>query len=523
LSRRGADGTIADIRTPYFEYFFAEGLINTMLYRQKSDAFIRIFDNGCDSVLGYITSKDDLSDRVVDASGAMFLMALSRKPKTLDTLCQEIAKNFADITPEDIRQDAVDFFTVLEDDGFIVRGETDAELDRKDTHFSYSALKPKNKTDFSLGIQRVNKSTQEYLDERFKGNPRLMSLQIEITSKCNERCVHCYIPHKNRITDIDPALFYNVLDQCGEIGLLDIALSGGEPLLHKNFCDFLYRANDHDLSIEVFSNLTLLTDEIIKTMKAVRVRDVQTSLYSIEPAIHDAITLLPGSCEKTKKGLIRLIDAGVPVSIVCPVMKQNKDTYSDVLRWAQSFGVHSGSDTHILARSDRSTDNLKNCISIDEDIGVISGILENDPDAYNHERFSPDYHNPDKAFPYIQGLCKRSLCVNSAGEVLPNPAWYNVLGNLHTQTLRDIWENSAKIKRLRNIGIRDFPKCRTCPDIQFCGMSLVANANENPDGDIFTIPEHICEHARLERKLVWTWWKGRKDQQGKTNALSSEI
>jgi radical SAM protein with 4Fe4S-binding SPASM domain len=335
-----------------------------MLYHQKFDTFIRIFDNRCDSVLGYITSKSDFSDRVVDASGTTFLRALSRKPKTLDTLCREIAENFAGVTPEDIRQDTVDFFAVLE---------------------------------------------------------------------------------------------------------------------------------------------------------------VQTSLYSVEPAIHDAITLLPGSCEKTKKGLIRLIDAGISVSIVCPVMKQNKDIYSDVLRWAQSLGVHSGSDTHILARSDRSTGNLENRISIDEDIGVISSILENDPDAYNHKRFSPDYHNPGGAFPCIQDLCKSSLCVNSVGDVLPNPAWYNVLGNLHTQTLRDIWENSAKIKRLRSIGLRDFPKCRTCPDIQFCGMSLVGNANENPNGDIFTIPEHICEHARRERKLVWTWWKARKDQQGETNALSPKI
>jgi radical SAM protein with 4Fe4S-binding SPASM domain len=494
-----------------------------MLYRQKIDTFIRVFDNGCGSVLGYITGRSGFSDRVVDASGAMFLRALSRKPKILDTLCREIAENFAGITPEDIRQDVVDFFAVLEEDGFIVSGETDAELDHKDPCVSYSALKPKTNIDFSLGVQWADKNTQEYLDECFKDNPHLMSLQIEITSKCNERCVHCYIPHENKITDIDSALFYNMIDQCGEIGLLDIALSGGEPLLHKNFCEFLYRANDHDISIKVFSNLTPLTDEIIKTMKAVRVRDVQTSLYSVEPAVHDAITLLPGSCEKTKKGLIRLIEAGIPVSIVCPVMKQNKDTYSGVLKWARSLGIHSGSDTHILARSDRSTGNLENRISIDEDIAIISGILENDPDAYNHERFSPDYHNPGGTFPCIQDLCKRSLCVNSAGDVLPNPAWYDVLGNLHTQTLRDIWENSAKIKYLRSIGLKDFPKCRTCPDIQFCGMSLVGNANENPNGDIFTIPEHICEYARRERKLVWTWWKARKDQQGETNALSSEI
>jgi radical SAM protein with 4Fe4S-binding SPASM domain len=487
-----------------------------MLYRQKFDTFIRIFDDGHNSALGYITSKSGYSDRVTDASGAAFLKVLSRKPKTLDALCQEIAKNFAGVMPVDIQQDATDFYAGLEEDGFVVSGETEAELDRKDPLFSYG-LKPAAvmelktvKTYFSPVIQRADKNTQEYLDEHFKDHPRLMNLQIEITGKCNEHCVHCYLPRENKFPDIAPALFYDMLDQCEEMGVLDIALSGGEPLLHKNFCEFLYRANDHDLSIKVLSNLTLLTDEIIKTMKTVRIHDVQTSLYSVEPFVHDAVTLLPGSCEKTKKGLIRLIESGIPVSIVCPVMKQNKDNYSGVLNWARSLGVHSGSDTRIFARFDQSTDNLENRLSVEESIQVISGILENDPGAYNRERFSPDYRGSGKTFPCVQDVCKNTLCVNAAGDVIPNPAWNYILGNLNKQTLRDIWENSTKIKCLRNIELRDFPKCQSCPDIQFCGMSLAGNANENPDGDPFIIPTQTCELARRTRELVWAWWKEKR-------------
>ena len=52
-----------------------------MLYRQKFDTFIRIYDD-----IGYITSKSNNSDRVFDASGAVFLKALSRKARPLESL-----------------------------------------------------------------------------------------------------------------------------------------------------------------------------------------------------------------------------------------------------------------------------------------------------------------------------------------------------------------------------------------------------------------------------------------------------
>ena len=71
-----------------------------MLYRQKFDTFIRIYDD-----IGYITNKSDFSDRVVDSSGAVFLKALSRIPKTLEELCKDIANNFINVSLADLVND----------------------------------------------------------------------------------------------------------------------------------------------------------------------------------------------------------------------------------------------------------------------------------------------------------------------------------------------------------------------------------------------------------------------------------
>jgi radical SAM protein with 4Fe4S-binding SPASM domain len=475
-----------------------------MLYRQKFDTFIRIYDD-----CGYIVNKSDFSDRVTDAAGAVFLKALSRVPKTLPALAAEIAVSFIDADPALIEADAREFYAALEQDGFIVSGETPEELDRKDIRFSYAALEPKTiKTDFTPVIRRATKSTQEYLEEHFKAHPQLTSLQIELSSRCNERCVHCYIPHENKVSDIAPALFYDVLDQCREMGLLNMTLSGGEPMLHKNFCDFLRKAKKYDFSLSVLSNLTLLNDEIIAEMKANRLFSVQVSLYSMNPEIHDSITKLPGSFYKTRDNILQLIENDIPLQISCPTMKQNKNDYVAVLNWAHEHKCRAITDYIMIARYDHTTNNLDNRLSLEEVGGVITAIIDNDP-YYQREILREDFFQEeqrDRSDDRVCGVCISSICMIANGNVYPCSGWQDyICGNLRETTLRDIWENSPKVKYLRNLRKKDFLKCQGCADRGFCAMCMVRNANEDADGDPLHINEHFCKVAALNRKIVLDW------------------
>ena len=483
-----------------------------MLYRQKFDTFIRIYDD-----IGYITSKSDFSDRVVDASGAVFLKALSRNPKTLDELCKEIAKNFIDISPADLMNDAADFFSILEQDGFIISGETEAELDKKDVRFSYSVLEPKTvKTDFTPVIQRAAKNTQDFLNEHFRGKPHLTALQIELSSRCNERCVHCYIPHENKISDIDPALFYDVLDQCRDMGVLGLTLSGGEPMLHKNFCDFLKKAKEYDFSINILSNLTLLNDDIIREMKESRLSSVQVSLYSMNPEIHDAITQLKGSFYKTRDNILRLIENDIPLQISCPTMKQNKDCFAEVLNWAHEHKVRAETDYIMMARYDHTTDNLNNRLSLDEVTKIITDIIEHNP-YYQEELLKADFEKTevrDTGDDIVCGVCIGSICMVANGNVYPCAGWQDyVCGNVRETPLTEIWEKSPKVQYLRSLRKKDFPECTSCADKAFCAMCMVRNANENPQGDPLKINRHFCKVAALNRKIVLDW----KQRQNKTS------
>jgi radical SAM protein with 4Fe4S-binding SPASM domain len=349
---------------------------------------------------------------------------------------------------------------------------------------------------------------------------QLLSVQIELTSRCNERCVHCYIPHETKNRDMDSGLLFSLLDQCRNMGVKQITFSGGEPMLRPGFLQAVSRADWEVLKLRIFSNLTLLADDTVATLKTLNIHEVQASLYSVDPAVHDAVTQISGSCESTKKGIETLVKHDIPVSISCPLMKQNKDSYPGVLDYAKELGIRCVPDTMIMAQSNGGTANLANRLSIEEALDVIKYILDND-DAYNARRFLPGYDSTNDALPCVQNIGADSVCVNANGEAVPAPAWQHILGDLNKQTLRHIWENSPELKKIRAAGLDDFPQCRSCPDIQFCGMSFEGNANENPAGNPFIIQEHICVLARRMRELVHGWHK--KNARKQIETVNREI
>jgi len=472
-----------------------------MLIRQNKDVFIRIYDK-----VGYITNKKNYSDRVVDKVGSVFLSILSREPQTLETLVEKLAQQFIGVDKETLTKDALEFYAMFEEDGFLVSGNTVEELDQKDSRFSYNELDPKTiKKDFTPIIQRAKKTTQDVLDEYFKNDPQLMSLQIELTSRCNERCVHCYIPHENKTKDIAEDLFYDVLKQCKDMGVVSLTLSGGEPMLHPHFTEFLRKAKEFDFAINILSNLTLLNDEILAEMKSMQISSVQVSLYSMVPEVHDSITKLKGSFYKTKNAILKLIENDIPLQISCPNMKQNKTDFIEVLNWANEHKVRAITDYIMMACYDNTTENLDNRLSLGEVEDVIKMIINNDND-YKSEIAGADFENLEKrddSEDIVCGVCVNTINMVSNGNVFPCAGWQSyILGNVKETSLKEIWLNAPKVKFLRGVRKKDFPECQQCEDKLFCAMCMVRNANEDPNGDPFKINTHFCKVAALNKRIV---------------------
>ena len=481
-----------------------------MFYKQRNDTFIRKFED-----LGYITTVGLYNDRVFDKIGSVFLEALTRHPQNIENLADKILKQFVNADRREILADATDFYDTLAFDGFLSKGETEEECRKNDIRFSYRNIDPKTaKSSFVPPVKRAENTTQDFLEKYFDEKPHLTNFQIELTSRCNERCVHCYIPHENKLHDISSETYYSVLSQLHEMNLLGLTLSGGEALLHPQFNEFLKAAQKYDFYVNILSNLTLLTDETVRILRDTTVSSVQVSLYSMNPQHHDTITTVEGSWKKTVASIEKLIANDIPVQISCPVMKQNKDDFGEVLAWAHEHKVRATTDFIMMAEYNRCTENLKNRLSAEETGKIILQQLEGN-DFYQNEVLDEDFEERCKSLTYdlerrLCGVGTTFCCMGTNGDIFPCAGWQAmVLGNIHETPLKDIWENSEKIKYLRSLKMKDMNggECCTCDNVAFCSPCMVRNANESPTGNPLEINRHFCKVAELNKKMVLDWRK----------------
>ena len=482
-----------------------------MFFKKSSNVIFRNYDS-----FGYITDnrnfgykkKNDnervIGDKILSASGTVFFSVLDTIPRTLDELAGKIKRFFNDVDIETIKNDARNFYLTLEEDRFVASGETPKECEKKDIRLSYKksdAQTIKNNSSQTTTYQK--KSPQDFLEEYFHGNPQLTNIHIEITSKCNERCVHCYIPHENKTNDIEPDLFYNILKQSYDMNVLHLTLSGGEPMLHKNFLQFITKCREYNFSINILSNLTLLDDDIVEEIKKNPLLGIQTSLYSMDSNIHDGITQQKGSFEKTKNAILKLIENDITVQISCPIMSQNRNCYNDVVKWAEVHHIHAGDDYVIIANYDYTAKNLTCRLSSNEIKELIYEKSAQNPKYLEQIKIESESKKDISPEDPVCSVCNSSICIAENGTVYPCAGWQSyIVGNVKESSLNDIWQHSEKAAYLRSLRKRDFPECIQCADKEFCTMCMVRNANESRLGDPFEINKYFCEIARLNKTIT---------------------
>lgn len=274
-------------------------------------------------------------------------------------------------------------------------------------------------------------------------------------------------------------------------------------MLHRNFFEFLRMCREHEFSVNVLSNLTLLTDDILAEMKSNYLLGVQVSLYSMNPEIHDKITGVRGSFEKTKSAILKLIENDVPLQIACPIMKNNKGCDQNVVDWAKKLKVKAGSDYVILAKYNHSTENLSCRLSLEEVEDVIRERVSKDAKYLKQMEDESLKRANASVEDNVCSVCHSSICINERGNVYPCAGWQDyVVGNVKSMSLQEIWLHSERVEYLRGLRKRDFPKCIQCTDGEFCTMCLVRNANENASGDPLVVNPYYCSVAKLNKTIA---------------------
>lgn len=199
-----------------------------ILFRQYED-YGFITDN---SMFGYRIPGDASlypGEEYVSESGSVMLNLLSKTPQHIDNIVESLLSLFTDVKPDELKSDVSEFFDMFVEAGFLSKGESFEECNNTNNII----------TDISENAETVTPIVSSDCSKNFLNqNDLLRILRIEIANECNERCVHCYIPHEYKTKSIDSELFYRTIEEGRDMNIINVTLSGGEPLLHKDILGF---------------------------------------------------------------------------------------------------------------------------------------------------------------------------------------------------------------------------------------------------------------------------------------------
>jgi MoaA/NifB/PqqE/SkfB family radical SAM enzyme len=149
---------------------------------------------------------------------------------------------------------------------------------------------------------------------------------LEITPSCQLRCIHCYresmpgLGHgAMRASD-----WKRVIASLYRAGTRYVQFIGGEPTIHPQFCELLEYAAGAGLSIEVYTNLASITSRMWELFTWYQVR-IATSFYTDSAAIHDSITGVVGSYDKTLANIKKALALGLTLRVGMVHMREDQN------------------------------------------------------------------------------------------------------------------------------------------------------------------------------------------------------
>lgn len=474
-----------------------------MKIRLHKNAFFRNY-NG----VGYLFQQKDDRNLGLDKNGIIFFQFITKKVKNIDIICKEICKLYKDANIITVKNDFLTFMSKMEKLNFVITGNNKQEIEEKETRINninnvnYNQIINSEKKE----INDINKILQKHFDKF----PQLLSLEIEITPNCNLQCVHCYL-NCNEVSQ--KQMSYNtlckVLKEFRNIGGLQVTFTGGEAMLNKDLPKLLKYARKLDLSITILTNAVLLNEQLLKTIKETNVAKVQVSLYSMQANSHDAITQIKGSFQKSKKSIEKLLNNDIKVQIGCPVMKENIDSFQEVLKWGYKHNVRVKLEGTIMARADFSDDNLRHRLNLREQRKFITNTIKNNPYYQQELLENVGKEKPITADEPICGAGRYMLCLEASGNYYPCPGFKLILGNCKEQTLKEIWESSKELNKLRHLTNNEYTKCLKCNARNYCDICPGKLYNES-GGDMFKLSDYFCKVAHLTKEIAEEFVKKHK-------------
>lgn len=292
-----------------------------------------------------------------------------------------------------------------------------------------------------------------------------LNVQLDLTYRCNEKCVHCYLDHNDH-GEMTTAEIRHLLDEMAEAGVFVLTMSGGEIFLRRDFFEILEHARRLMFCVKLKTNAVLIREREAARLRDLDVESIQISIYSHRPEVHDAITLIPGSLKRSINAIRFLKSQGLKVIIANVLMTQNMQDYPGVRALAAELGVECTLDPTVTPMMDGN----RSVLGLGVDVTTLRDVFRDSALVGNVDEFcaipAKAGESELDATPCSAG---HSACyVSPYGDVFPCVQFPLPTGNVRKQRFIDIWRHSDEMNDVRSIRVKDLTTCPSCSHASTC-------------------------------------------------------
>jgi radical SAM protein with 4Fe4S-binding SPASM domain len=179
-----------------------------------------------------------------------------------------------------------------------------------------------------------------------------LSVQFEITFKCNHKCIFCYNvwkedkdPVPEEAVDTDTAL--RIIDNLADSGLFDIIFTGGEPLIHPDFEEISAHAAERHLTPKLSSNGSLITPSVAQMLIDNNFSSIQVSVHASTPELQQFLVGVD-TYDRVLRGISAAADEGLHVNVNMTLTQHNLHDVFETAQKVKAVGASSFSITRFI-------------------------------------------------------------------------------------------------------------------------------------------------------------------------------
>ena len=290
----------------------------------------------------------------------------------------------------------------------------------------------------------------------------LQSAQLELTKRCNLHCYHCYVAGSR--DEVRTSRWLEVIDELEAEGCLHVTLTGGEVGLRRDWLAIAERVKHLRMTLTVLTNGTVFSAEDIGRLADLRPLLVGISLYGGTAVVHERVTGVPGSFDRSVASLRALRERGVRCRIACTLMPDTLPEVDGIIDIAEKLRCEFMFDPTVATRADGD----RSVLDYRLPVAQVQDYLANRLQAHKvraRRTDEPEGHRPGP--PVYCGAGITAAVIEATGDVLPCMGLGPAFGSVETGSFHAAWHGKAAVAH--RVRMRaPLPDCADCRFLDHC-------------------------------------------------------